>query len=138
MAKHPYLNDCTRKLRDLADLAIVQLFSLFGINQSTKAGNCPTPACPLLLFSGIRYWSPPWVSSLGIGVRLPKRPAVPWLMPALKKSALAGPEFCGEGCPAPKEMPHRCRLQVNRRLAHFEVRFLQLNPRPTLLFAAKS
>src|SRR5271165_1714106 len=34
---------------------------------------------------------------------------------------------------------HRnCRLQVNRRLAHFEVRFLQLNRRPTLLFAAKS
>jgi hypothetical protein len=31
-----------------------------------------------------------------------------------------------------------CRLQVNRRLAHFEVRFLQLNRRPTLLFAAKS
>ena len=30
-----------------------------------------------------------------------------------------------------------CRLQVNRRLAHFEVRFLQLNRRPTLLFAAK-
>src|SRR5208337_907457 len=32
----------------------------------------------------------------------------------------------------------RCRLQVNRRLAHFEVRFLQLNRRLTLLFAAKS
>jgi hypothetical protein len=31
-----------------------------------------------------------------------------------------------------------CRLQVNRRLAHFEVRFLQLNRRPALLFAAKS
>jgi hypothetical protein len=31
-----------------------------------------------------------------------------------------------------------CRLQVNRRLAHFEVRFLQLNRRPILLFAAKS
>ena len=34
---------------------------------------------------------------------------------------------------------HRgCRLQVNRGLAHFEVRFLQLNRRPTLIFAAKS
>ncbi len=31
-----------------------------------------------------------------------------------------------------------CRLQVNRRLEHFEVRFLQLNRRPTLIFAAKS
>jgi hypothetical protein len=30
------------------------------------------------------------------------------------------------------------RLQVNRRLAHFEIRFLQLNRRPTPIFAAKS
>jgi hypothetical protein len=31
-----------------------------------------------------------------------------------------------------------CRLQLNRRPAYFEVRFLRLNRRPTLLFAAKS
>jgi hypothetical protein len=31
-----------------------------------------------------------------------------------------------------------CRLQVNRRLDHFRPRFLQLNRRLNLLFAAKS
>jgi integrase/recombinase XerD len=29
----------------------------------------------------------------------------------------------------------QCRSQLNRRLAHFDGRFLQLNRRPTLLFA---
>jgi hypothetical protein len=32
----------------------------------------------------------------------------------------------------------RCRLQLNRRLNHFRARFLQLNRRPTVIFAAKS
>ena len=31
-----------------------------------------------------------------------------------------------------------CRLQLNRRLNHFRARFLQLNRRPTVIFAAKS
>jgi Protein of unknown function (DUF3604) len=31
-----------------------------------------------------------------------------------------------------------CRLQLNRRLNHFRGRFLQLNRRPTIIFAAKS
>jgi hypothetical protein len=31
-----------------------------------------------------------------------------------------------------------CRLQLNRRLAYFDVRFLRLNREPTLLFAPKS
>src|SRR6516162_2427637 len=56
----------------------------------SKANQIPTKFC---------YWSPPWVRSLGTGVSVPKRPPIPWLMPALKKRALAGPEFCGEGWP---------------------------------------
>ena len=48
--------------------------------------------------------------------------------------------YCGLHHPAiyAKAAESFCRLQVNRRLAHFEVRFLQLNRRPTPLFAAKS
>jgi NADP-dependent 3-hydroxy acid dehydrogenase YdfG len=32
----------------------------------------------------------------------------------------------------------KCRLQLNRRLGHFRARFLQLNRRLNLLFAAKA
>ena len=39
------------------------------------------------------------------GVKVPKMPAFPSLGPAAKERALAAPEVCGEGCPAPKEIP---------------------------------
>ena len=57
-------------------------------------------------------------------------------------AAIDGQGVAGDVAGFVGQQPHDgisdCRLQLNRRLNHFRARFLQLNRRPIVIFAAKS